>query len=196
MADTFHSYDELALRYTEGEDYTITANNPDSDVCIVAPHAGEIELGTSEIAKAIAKVDYGLYLFEGCLRNGNTALHITSHNFDEPRALRLVRKSRIVLGVHGRADSSDEATIYLGGLGSGLVDCIVRQLTAVGFECLSEGHKFLAQNEKNICNRGSSDMGAQIEVPRTLRNRFRKDAELLDNFARAIRVSIEDKLNI
>ncbi len=195
MADTFNSYDELASKYTEGTDYRIIENDYASDVCIVAPHAGKIELGTSEIAKAVAQDDFRLYLFEGCLRSGNRNLHITSHNFDEPLASKLVKKSRIVLGIHGRADSDDNNTIYLGGLDEEFMYLIATRLREKKFESQIGGHKFPARNKNNICNRGSFGMGAQIEVQKTLRDKFRQDAGLLASFAEAIRNSIEDKLN-
>ncbi len=196
MADIFNSYAELASVHPEGDSYKKTVKDRDSVVCIVAPHAGKIEPYTSEISKEIAKDDYGLYLFEGCLNYVNKALHITSHNFDEPRALELVQKSRVVLGVHGRADNGDKDTIYLGGLDEELMCLIATRLREKNFESQIGGHQFPARNPNNICNRGSSDMGAQIEVPRALRDKFRKDGKLLDSFTRAIRKSIEDKLTV
>ncbi len=197
MADTFNSYDELASKYTEGTDYKIIKNDTGSDVCIVAPHAGIIEVGTSEIARAVAQDDFRLYLFEGCLSKYNyKTLHITSTNFDEPSALELVRKSKVVLGIHGMANRGDESPIYLGGRDNEFVTFIAAQLKSAGFESRVDKKLFTAQKVTNICNRGSSDMGAQIEVPKTLRDRFCKDAELLDSFAEAIRNSIEDKLNV
>ncbi len=189
------NYKELASSQNEGTDYKITLDDHDNDVCIVAPHAGEIEPVTSEIAKAIAKDNYNLYLFEGCLRKDNSRLHITSHKFDEPNALALVKKSQITLGVHGRKDRSDKDTIYLGGLDSEFVSFIATRLEAARVSSQIGGHSFPACSPNNICNRGNSGTGAQIEVPKTLRDKLRQDAKLLDRFAGAIRSSIEDKLN-
>jgi phage replication-related protein YjqB (UPF0714/DUF867 family) len=71
-------------------------------VLTIAPHGGRIEPGTSEIAALIAGESYNLHRFEGRKPPGqNAVLHITSHHFDEPRALNLARKCRIVLGIHG-----------------------------------------------------------------------------------------------
>jgi hypothetical protein len=82
-------------------------------VLTIAPHGGRIEPGTSEIAALIAGESYNLHRFEGRKPPGqNAVLHITSHHFDEPRALNLAKKCRIVLGIHG---CRGRRAIYVGG---------------------------------------------------------------------------------
>ena len=72
----------------------LTINHPPA-IAIVAPHAGKIEIYTSDGAKAIANWAYtfGLYLLEGLRDNYNfETLHLSSHDFDEPRCLQFIRK--------------------------------------------------------------------------------------------------------
>src|ERR1019366_7404121 len=64
----------------EGEDFDIVCRPRRSPVAVIAPHGGEIEPGTSEIAAAIAGDEFNLYCFEGCKPSGNIGLHITSAN--------------------------------------------------------------------------------------------------------------------
>jgi hypothetical protein len=75
----YGSYAELARCELQGSDYRITAcARPQSPVLIVAPHGGLIEIGTSEIAAAVAGDDYNLFSFEGLKPYGaNRDLHIT-----------------------------------------------------------------------------------------------------------------------
>jgi len=138
-----------------------------SPVLIIAPHGGRIEPGTSEIAALIACGNYNLYRFEGRKGRGeNTALHITSHHFDEPKALKLVAKCRIVLGIHG---CKGRGAIYVGGGDTPLREDLAAALRATGLRVKAYGHKYSAEEPLNICNRGSRRAGAQLEITRDLR---------------------------
>lgn len=133
-----------------------------------APHGGGIEPGTSEIARAIAEEDFDLYLFEGILPDHNyTRLHVTSHNFDEPRCLEIISICDIVLAIHGCDDSYSQ--VLLGGRDANLKAAIARALELASIDCLLEGHPFQGRGLQNICNRGRSGRGVQIELPRKLR---------------------------
>jgi len=193
LADRFNNYSELSCAYTKGEDYKIKIEGDRSkSILIIAPHGGKIEPYTSLIAKKLAGDKYCLYCFEGNLKKDNKEnLHITSHHFDEPEALALVGKCDTTIGIHGRADNEDEETIFLGGLDCSFVKAIAEKLDKAGFKSKTKGHHFLAKKSTNICNRGTRGKGVQLEIPRTLRNKFNDSSDLLDKFVTAIHQAIE-----
>jgi phage replication-related protein YjqB (UPF0714/DUF867 family) len=163
-------YDDLARHYTEGVDYAVhVAARERSGVAILAPHGGRIEGRTSEIARLIAGEDHGLYLFEGLRTTGDNfdCLHLASSQFDEPRALELVSNCQTVLTVHGYAASGPD--VLLGGLDERLKREVARALTMNGFSCLAEGHRFPGSHPHNICNRGQSGEGVQLELSEDVR---------------------------
>ena len=116
---SYMSFKELADREVEGQDYRIRVELRDAPALIMAPHGGKIEPATSEIAEAIAGMDYSFYTFEGLKADGNSVLHIESHLFDEFCALQAVEKADIVVTVHGQIDQRDEF-VMVGGLNDGL----------------------------------------------------------------------------
>ncbi|HXX34920.1 MAG TPA: poly-gamma-glutamate hydrolase family protein, partial [Thermodesulfobacteriota bacterium] len=101
---SYTSFGTLADREVEGQDYRIRLDIRDPRVLIMAPHGGKIEPATTEVAEAIAGMDFSFYGFEGLKADGNGVLHIESHLFDEPRALRAVEKADIIVTVHGQLD--------------------------------------------------------------------------------------------
>ena len=65
-ADCYRGFHDLAGAHAEGVDYAVHVRYPqDSPVAVIAPHGGRIEGGTSAVARLIAGVEHGLYLFEG-----------------------------------------------------------------------------------------------------------------------------------
>lgn len=98
LAKNFRSFADLAAAYERDRDYRIVRLlRPESGVAILAPHGGSIEAHTSDIARDIAGRDFNLYLFEGLLKAGNfAALHLSSHLFDEPDCLDLLRACPLV----------------------------------------------------------------------------------------------------
>jgi phage replication-related protein YjqB (UPF0714/DUF867 family) len=171
-SDTFECYDDLAGRYTEGVDYTVQALRRErSQVAILAPHGGRIEGRTSEVARLIAGEEHRLYLFEGLRTTGDNfdCLHLASHRFDEPRALHLVANCDIVVAVHGYAAGGPD--VLLGGLNESLKLEIAQALAANGFTYQMEGHRFPGRDPLNICNRGRSGEGVQLELSEDFRKR-------------------------
>ncbi len=163
-------YGDLAQRYTEGVDYAVhVAPRQQSGVAILAPHGGRIEGRTSEIARLIAGDDYGLYLFEGLRTTGDNfdCLHLASSQFDEPRAIELIASCHTVITVHGYAASGPD--VLLGGLNEWLKRQVAQALARNGFSCLTDGHRFPGSHPANICNRGQSGGGLQLELSEGLR---------------------------
>src|SRR5207244_1480540 len=92
MPDKYPNFETLKKEKIESRDYVITVEHEgrSKGIIVIAPHGGKIEFGTSEIAREVAGHDHCFYLFEGKMQSGNGELHITSTNFDEPQARKLV----------------------------------------------------------------------------------------------------------
>ncbi|HWG72044.1 MAG TPA: poly-gamma-glutamate hydrolase family protein [Steroidobacteraceae bacterium] len=170
ISDEFLCYDDLAERYTEGVDYAVHVRSVErSRVAVLAPHGGGVEGRTSEIARLIAGDDHGLYLFEGLRSTGDNfdCLHLASHRFDEPRALALISGCDTVIAVHGYAASGPD--VLLGGLNEPLKQAVAQALARNGHSCSTGGHRFPGTHPRNICNRGRSGAGVQLELSEELR---------------------------
>ena len=165
MPDLYNSYDELRAHETEDVHFRVRMVERISPIVIVAPHGGRIEPGTSEIAALVAAEDFSLYSFEAIVPNKR--LHITSTRFDEPRGLALVAASDIAVAVHGRADTDDPRTIWMGGLHIGLRDAVADSLERAGFRT-STAHHMQGRHPHNICNKCRLQAGIQLELPRSL----------------------------
>ncbi len=128
------------------------------------------------------------------MRSGNNALHITSTRFYETAMDRLLAKADHVLAVHGRKDRAqvkgnelhDPYRIYLGGQNTELLEKIKTHLNENGFQTLSQGHPFPASDPNNLCNRGPTKQGAQIELPWSLRQSLMNDPDQLTTLARSL----------
>lgn len=164
MTDIYANYAELAANEEEGVDYRITAVNRGSNKVILAIHGGGIEGGTSELTKEFAGSTYSYYLFEAIKSSGNTALHITSTNFDEPQALQLTASSVYGLSFHGYADSVKHTLV--GGADHAAKVAVYNALTAAGFsaEILAEDDPLAGADPDNIVNRVQSGKGVQLEL--------------------------------
>ena len=165
MADRYHNFEELSGHEHE---FQVTVLDRGSDVTIVAPHGGRIEPNTSDIAALIAGDLYNLFCFNGLKDGDNRDLHLTSHKFDHPRALALVSNAGVVVSVHGC--SVKKPIVYLGGLDTALIKLISGQLTErrITNECSSPRLK--GTHPHNICNRGRSNRGVQLEISRGVRD--------------------------
>jgi phage replication-related protein YjqB (UPF0714/DUF867 family) len=169
-ADDISCYDDLAQRYMEGVDYAVSLTTRErSRVAVLAPHGGRIEGRTSEIARLIAGDEHHLYLFEGLRTTGDNfdRLHLASHRFDEPRALGLISGCDTVIAVHGYAAPGPD--VLLGGLNEALKQKVAQALLQIGISCLTDGHRFPGRDPRNICNRGRTGAGVQLELSEALR---------------------------
>ncbi len=169
-ADGYRGYEDLARAHTEGVDYAVHVRYPqESGVAVIAPHGGRIEGGTSAVARLIAGLEHGLYLFEGLRTAGDNfdRLHLTSHCFDEPRCLELIGSCDTVIAIHGYA--SPGADVLLGGRDEHLKRELGPALAAQGLSVLTAGHKYPGLDPRNVCNRGRSGQGVQFELSARLR---------------------------
>lgn len=167
--DVYTSYTQLAQM--RPNDIRITAESR-GPICIIAPHGGGIEPGTSEIAREIAGDDCSLYLLEGLLLRGNGDLHVTSTNFDDPRCHGLLDAADRVIAIHGCKDrSAGDLKVYIGGRDFQLRAHVTNSLKEAGFS-IENDMMLMGENESNICNRGRSRAGVQLEISLSLRATF------------------------
>ncbi|MDN5567189.1 MAG: poly-gamma-glutamate hydrolase family protein [Paracoccus sp. (in: a-proteobacteria)] len=185
MADRYQNFETLAAAMKDGIDYRIRSKDRGAFAVILAPHGGTIEPETFEIAEAIAGADFSFYGFEALEPGAHGDFHITSHRFDEPRAIDLVGRSSTAVAIHGRKDDGSD-TVWLGGRAVVLRDAIGASLRNAGFDAQLDT-TLPGTHKSNICNRTRSGEGVQLELPRMLRRRLATKANDLENFSAAIR---------
>lgn len=172
-----------------------------SATVIAAPHGGGIEPGTSEICRGIAGDDLSWYLFEGRKAQRNREdLHITSSSFDEPQCQELIRRSKLVVTVHGEGSESD--TVFIGGLHGPTIRALKMALEEAGFTVREHANPNLqGKNRDNICNLGQLGEGVQLELAKGLRRTLfagqaladrSKTTARFDQLCHAIRRGIEN----
>jgi len=166
--DLYKNFKALEINEKIDEDYKISIFDAGSPVTIIAPHGGKIEPKTSYIASGIAREKFNCYCFEGIKPDHNRSLHITSHNFDEPLALDLLARSQTVVAVHACTDATP--LVYPGGRAQKLIAAIALELQTAGIRVADTTARYQGLNPNNICNRGASGRGAQLEISRGLRD--------------------------
>lgn len=178
--DLYPDFKTLTAHEVLNRDYRIRILNRGADTTIMAPHGGRIEPGTSTIAGLIAGDMYNCYCFEGLKTENNRTLHIASHRFDEPGALRLAAHSERVVTVHACRDR--EKIVFVGGRCSKLAGAIRTRLVAAGIASRSDA-RFPGVHPRNICNLGKRGMGVQLEISRGVRD----DPDACQRLCRAVR---------
>jgi phage replication-related protein YjqB (UPF0714/DUF867 family) len=170
MADTYPNFAALAQHERAGIDYGVLVRRAEQAFAIVAPHGGGIEPGTSEIADAIACLRWSFYTLEGLKRRGNSVLHITSTCFDEPMCLLLLGDTARAVTIHGEESDDDGETVFVGGRDVELGASICATLTAQDFDVRTHPDPNLqGLDPKNICNRGTTGAGVQLELSLAVR---------------------------
>jgi len=186
MGDKYKNFEELAKHENEGKDYEIKYNSRGSKILVMVPHGGGIEPYTAPLAKKIAGTEFSYYAFKGTKRNRNIDLHITSHNFNEPKALQAANDADRVVAIHGASDEKEEF-IIVGGLDHILCSKIAKKLKEVGFSVKLPTAAMNATHPSNICNRGKSKKGVQLELSDKLRKALRRDVKKQQLFVDTVR---------
>jgi phage replication-related protein YjqB (UPF0714/DUF867 family) len=168
--DRYRSYADLAAHEQAGVDFAIRTVTRSRRLAVVAPHGGGIEPGTSELATALAGDLFSLYLFEGQKTRGSRGLHITSTRFDEPRCLALLADTETVVTVHGC--EGELPFVYTGGLHLGLQAVVIQRLQSAGFAAGPDNPARAGEHPNNLCNRGRSGRGLQLEISEGLRRQL------------------------
>ncbi|HZK84154.1 MAG TPA: poly-gamma-glutamate hydrolase family protein [Desulfosporosinus sp.] len=145
---------------------------------------------TSQITKWIAAEDFAWYCFEGLKDLDNQKLHITSYNFDEPTVLLALQEAHTVLTIHGLKNTIDEF-IMIGGLDTALGSELRVALQHHGFIVRESGQAYGGVRATNICNRGCTGKGVQLEISLALRKRIFEDAECRLRFIETVRSVIK-----
>ena len=84
----------------------------------------------------------------------------------------------------------------VGGLNVDLRSGIKRQLETSGFQTRPPTEGLEGVDPENICNRGRLKGGVQLEISRKVRDSLRKDKDRLQEFAEAIRKTIQYYLKL
>lgn len=180
----YSSYSSLRSRNTYGSDYKIVTRDRASSKAVIAIHGGGIEFETDDIASAIAaRGGYDYYGFIG-LRKG-FALHITSTNFREPRAVNMVSKSTRTVAIHGCGGTS-QAITYVGGRDKYLGNKIKSALRAAGFKAVTAPARLAGTSSSNIVNRNRIDKGVQLELSRPMRSKLANNSTLFNRYVNAV----------
>jgi phage replication-related protein YjqB (UPF0714/DUF867 family) len=168
----YRPQDFLALvsNKISGVDYFQRVLDRDSDIAILAPHAGGIEPGTGKLAQSISGNDLSYYIFEGIQYANNRELHLPSTKFNDPRCVNLLQKTKVAVSIHGC--SFPEEVVFVGGLNTLIITQILEQLNTFGFCASRDQTDHSGQHPSNICNLCESKKGVQIELSRPLRNTF------------------------
>lgn len=182
--DRYSNFKELERDQKLDKDFKLSLRDVGSRVTIIAPHGGKIEPRTSDLARLIAGDNYNFYCFEGIKDKDNACLHITSHRFDEPGAVKLISKSRVVVAVH--ACTGEAGLVHIGGLNKKLGNMIANELRNRAINVSDEHPRFQGSNPDNICNRGATGIGVQLEVTRDLRD----DPQKIKLIALAVRAAL------
>lgn len=166
----YTSFAELAAHERAGEDYREIVCDRESAVVVLAPHGNGIEPGTSELARAIAGDEFSFYCFEGLKEDDNDRLHITSTHFDAPRCVALVTRARTAVAVHGCQGNTP--IVYIGGRHAALKARLMTSLRQATLRVKDAPLRHAGQRPGNICNRGQSGRGVQLELTHGLRSRM------------------------
>jgi len=188
MKDKYANFAQLLSSEPKGA-YKIELRQRGSAIALIAPHAGRIGAGISEICRFVAGSDLTYYLFEGCKSDNNSALHIASSRFDEPQGLEVSQSAQIVVTIIHR-QSGREPFINVGGLASQLVytttDLLRRAGYAVGRH-IKPSLRGLHQGD--ICNRGITRQGLQLELSHGLRKILTTDKREMERFSIVLRAA-------
>lgn len=169
-SDRYQSFADLSAHEPEGQAYLRHLINRSESVVILAPHGGGIEPGTSELACAVAGGDYSLYVFDSLKKDFSAELHLTSTRFDDPACLHLLKKATTVLALHGCLEETP--LVYVGGLDQSLVQGLLKSLRQAGFRTLLDGTHHAGRSPRNLCNRGATRAGVQLELSNGLRTQM------------------------
>lgn len=166
----YTDFASLIKQETEGVDFQRVIQDRGSEIVFIAPHAGGIEPGTGKVAEAAAKGTYSYYIFEGLKFKDNHQLHIPSTAFDDPACLALLGSAEVAVSIHG-CDHHEEV-VFLGGLHTAYKDRLFRGLQSKRFPVNHADTHHAGTHPNNICNRGGTGKGVQIEISSALRKTF------------------------
>ena len=171
IKDKYQSMTQLESETVEGVDWKKDTRDNGTKVLIVAPHGGNIEQGTTEATKALAKKgNYDYFSFEAIRPKNNTELHVTSTHYDDPTLNQMIKNRTATISIHGAAGT--DQIIYLGGPPSTLRDEMETQLKSSGFTVMAPLDYIGGVKKNNFINREENNTGVQLELTTALRKAF------------------------
>lgn len=173
----YGSFTELAQSQMIWQDYEIRSRIGTSGVAILTIHGGTLQPGTTEIADTVAGELHSFYSFMSLKPEADQTLYVPSTQFDEPGAMDIIRDADTVLSIHGCEGEAEFVTV--GGLDSELVTLVRLALVDAGI-ALSEDN-LGGTHPENICNRGKTGRGVQMQISRGLRDRLIDEMDVLDS---------------
>ncbi len=182
--EKYPSYTELAKQEKEGVDYKVEVDDRASCVAVFAIHGGTIEKHTDTIAHQIAQTDGSYYIFQGMKELEFWDLHVTSHRFDDPRAINLAHQSQTCVSVHGFVHT--KPAICLGGSDDFLAHKVAEGLKGQPFDVIYPCTSFPGDHPENIVNR-CQDAGVQLEYSSGLRKLFETRPALMKTISRIVK---------
>jgi phage replication-related protein YjqB (UPF0714/DUF867 family) len=192
MLDTYHTVEDLLA---QEQDHVEIDRRIDgrSRIAVLAPHAGDIEPFTGEIARAVAGKDHRFYGFAGKAPDGNARLHVTSTRFDEPTLRTVLSGARTAISIHG-ANGDEDAVTLIGGVNRTLMMAIQRTLEQAGFAVMAAPPHLAGGDPRNVVNR-VPEGGVQLELTRRLRDDLRRGflrKVRFDCYVQAIRAALAE----
>jgi phage replication-related protein YjqB (UPF0714/DUF867 family) len=194
----FNKFSDLARHALAGKDFIIEMRDGNSGFGILAPHGGGIEPGTAAVADAIAGRDHAYYAFKGIRPSRNRFLHIASSRFDEPGALSLVHRCHTIITIHGCREGAP--MVYVGGRHDALKKKVGFNLMLMNIPVSpAVPGPLKGLHRMNLCNRGRSGKGVQLEISSGLRRHLTRQAQggapsaniPLAAFANAVRQALQ-----
>ncbi len=186
MADLYRSFAELVATQREGVAWSREYIPRESRILVMAPHGGWIEPMTCELARLVAGEDFSFYAFRALGPAHEGDLHLTSHRFDEPLALRAAAEAEWVVAIHGEG-TRDRPFAMIGGRWKGFRHEMTGALGRARFPVEGPRPGLRGRNPRNICNRGRRGGGGQLEISEGLRRSLRQDRRSMERFVEVIR---------
>jgi phage replication-related protein YjqB (UPF0714/DUF867 family) len=186
VADAYQCFAELAGSEEEGVAWSREYIPRGSRILVMAPHGGWIEPMTCSLAQLVAGEEFSFYAFRGLGLPGTANLHLTSHRFDEPVALRAVAEAERVVAIHGEG-TRGRPFVMIGGLWDRFCRELADALSSEDFPVEGPRPGLGGRNPRNICNRGSRGGGGQLEISEGFRRAIREDGREMERFVEAIR---------
>lgn len=185
-ADIYKNFAQLKAHEKVGIDYRVKQIFTDSNTMILAIHGGNIERETDDIARAVAKTGgYDYYEFIGI----TPGLHLTSTRFNDPAALKMVKRSHKTLSIHGCR--GETAITHVGGQDKVLGAKVKAELKKAGFRVKTAQGSIGGYSDYNICNRNAIGRGVQIELSYALRSQLANDQAKFDRYVSALLKSLD-----
>lgn len=189
--DAYPDFQALAAGNVEGRDYSRELYNRNSPVSVFAIHGGDLETGTSRLARSIAGTDFNLYIFNAWLGKDSRRLHVTAVNFTDPEAVALSSAAVFAVSLHGQMDKGQWTCV--GGSNAEAGKAFADALFAAGFEAEFPCRRLPGANARNIVNRAQKG-GVQLELTPRLRRRLETSPADLSKFTDAVRGAVFEVL--